>query len=291
MFIDKYINYLRYEKRSSEHTLTAYQKDLIQFLRFQTEQFNGFDILKTEYEDVRGWIIELVDSGISPRSVNRKLATLSSFFKFLQKEGFVENNPIDKVQTLKHTAKLPAFIKKNEVEILFDRNAFSNDFNGLRAWMILEILYGTGMRRSELVNLKVDDFDLVNRQVKVLGKRNKERIIPITNAIAELLPKYLEVRKFTNCPYLIVTQKGVQAYSSLIYNEVRKYLRAYTTAEVKSPHTLRHSFATHLLNEGADLNAIKDLLGHANLAATQVYTHNSLERLKKVYQKAHPKSE
>lgn len=292
MFLEQFIKYLTFEKRYSQHTIIAYKNDLIQFQQHLT--FLEIDIQSANHQSIRSWIVDLMDDGLDARSINRKISTLRSFYKFLQKEKVITDNPVQKVLAPKTAKKLPVFIAEDKLSGLLISNTFSDDFDGLRDRLVLELLFGTGIRLSELISLKQKDVHLTEKVIKVLGKRNKERIIPIHTALVSLIDLYLveknKLQDSNNTEVLIVTNTGVQVYPKLIYRITQKYLSLISTQEKKSPHILRHSFATSLLNKGADINAIKDLLGHANLAATQVYTHNSIERLKSIYKQAHPKA-
>ena len=290
---ESFLNFLQFEKRTSEHTVLAYQTDLLQFesyLNQDTQEGEYFGIGEATYQDIRAWLIYMIDTGLSPRSVNRKIATLSTFYKFLLKKGIIEKSPADKLQALKTPKSLPAFVKENELETLLNQTEFSSDYVGQRDRVILELLYGTGIRLSELINLKLLDIDFGKKVIVVLGKRNKQRVIPLSATLIELLQTHFQSFPIVPIEYVIRTVKGEKSYPMLIYRIVNQYLSVGTSADKKSPHVLRHTFATHLLEHGAELNAIKDLLGHASLAATQVYTHNSLSRLKDVFDKAHPKS-
>lgn len=293
MFIDRFIRYLQFEKRFSPHTVTAYKNDLDQFsqyiVAFQTE------LLNVTHQHVRTWIVSLMDDGIEARTINRKISSLRSFYKFLQREDLIGNSPMIYVRAPKIPKRLPIVITEQKMDILLDaQDVFSNDFQGIRDRLIIELLYGTGMRLSELVNLSDHDINRYEQQIKVLGKRNKERIIPISKPLAKLVGDY-QLQKlnqnFDNkSSALIVTNQGNKVYAKFIYRTVNLVLSFISTHDKKSPHILRHSFATSLLNRGADLNAIKELLGHSSLAATQVYTHNSVEKLKSIYKQAHPKA-
>ena len=293
MFIDRFIRYLQFEKRFSPHTVTAYKNDLDQFsqflVSFQTE------LLNVTHQHVRTWIVSLMDDGIEARTINRKISSLRSFYKFLQREDLIGNSPMIYVRAPKIPKRLPIVITEQKMDILLDaQDVFSNDFQGIRDRLIIELLYGTGMRLSELVNLSDHDINRYEQQIKVLGKRNKERIIPISKPLAKLVGDY-QLQKlnqnFDNkSSALIVTNQGNKVYAKFIYITVNLVLSFISTHDKKSPHILRHSFATSLLNRGADLNAIKELLGHSSLAATQVYTHNSVEKLKSIYKQAHPKA-
>ncbi|WP_020533607.1 tyrosine-type recombinase/integrase [Flexithrix dorotheae] len=292
--IQSFLNYLQYEKRSSPHTIKSYKKDLEQFHEFCLSQFPlGTEtvVLETmDYEMIRSWVIQLIADEISPRSVNRKIATINTFYKFLLKKGVIEDLPTRKLQSLKYSKKLPNFVKETEMEGVFETGFPEGQNYSMKEKLVIELFYGTGIRLSELINLKVEGINLNTRVLKVLGKRNKERMIPINDKLLELLENYIKTNELSQDNFLITTDKGKKAYPSMIYKIVNNYLSLYTTSGKKSPHTLRHTFATHLLNNGADLNAIKDLLGHANLAATQIYTHNSIERIKKIFEQAHPKA-
>lgn len=293
MFIERFIRYLQFEKRFSPNTVIAYKKDLDQFSEYiiSVEPV----LLNVVHHHVRAWIVSLMDQGIEARTINRKISSLRSFYKFLQREDLIGNSPMIHVRAPRIPKRLPVVITEQKMDILLDsQEVFSNDFQGIRDRLIVELLYGTGMRLSELVNLSDDDINIYEQQIKVLGKRNKERIIPINNSIAKLIADYrLQKlsRNFDNkSSALIVTNEGKSAYPKFIYRTVNLVLSLISTHDKKSPHILRHSFATSLLNRGADLNAIKELLGHSSLAATQVYTHNSVEKLKSIYKQAHPKA-
>jgi len=294
MHIDAYLKYLQFERRYSAHTVSAYTDDIYQFTDFVKSQVqkDEIDLTKIDFRTIRDWIIYLYNNNQSPRSIKRKISSLKKFYGFLLREQLIDSNPTDKITLPKTDNKLPEFIKQDEILKLFDNEFFSNDFSGKRDQLVIELLYGTGIRLSELINLTEKDIDLNNNTIKVLGKRNKERIIPFpksTNLLIKLYQKE-KAKKGFDIPYLIVTEKGAKSYPKLIYRIVTKYLTFITTNEKKSPHTLRHSYATHLLNNGANLNAIKELLGHANLSATQIYTHNTFKKLNKIYKQAHPRA-
>lgn len=288
-----FLKYIQFEKRFSPHTITSYENDLDQFESFLKE-FYQVSIDQANHNTVRHWIVTLVEEGISARSINRKLASLRAYFKFLLKREIISKDPTWKIQSLKTNKGLPHFVNEPDITRLLDNVDFGRDFESKRDQVILELLYGTGIRLSELINLKDSDFNTYNGTLKVMGKRNKERVIPFSASIGKLLKNYTEIKKnqgIINAEgYLLVTDKGDKCYPMLIYRTVKKYLNLFTTIEKRSPHVLRHTFATHLLNKGAELNAVKDLLGHSSLAATQVYTHNSLEKLKTVFDQAHPKA-
>ncbi|RZS94917.1 tyrosine-type recombinase/integrase [Cecembia calidifontis] len=293
--IDSFINYLELEKRASAHTVLAYRKDLEQFSDFCQTAFEKEDISKAEHTEIRAWIIDLVEQQLSATSVNRKIATLRSFYKFLLRSGELSKDPTYKIKALKTPKRLPEFVQEEAIEKILDEMVYEPTFEGKRDRMVMEFLYLTGVRLSELLDLKWKDINLHTATIKVLGKRKKERIIPITKTLKENILSYKKVFEetfpnFNESDYFIVTNSKEQAYPMKIYRIVRHYLDLFAQTTKRSPHLLRHTFATHLLNKGADLNAVKDLLGHANLAATQVYTHNSLEKLKAVFEQAHPKA-
>ncbi|PWK77709.1 integrase/recombinase XerC [Mucilaginibacter oryzae] len=303
MFLARFIQYIRYEKRYSPHTVTAYEADLDQFMRFLNNP-SGADPApepvvthpsQISYQDIRNWMVELIDQKMLARSVNRKMATLRKYFKFLLQEGIIETNPASRIQSQKIPKTLPVVVEADRLAQMLDSDEiFPADFEGRRDKLVIEMLFGTGMRLAELLGVKEQDVNLHEGVVRVLGKRNKERIIPINTELKNLLQEYINLKKnqnFDNNSFtLIVTNKGAGAYPAMIYLIVQKYLANISTQSKRSPHVLRHTFATTLLNKGADLNSIKELLGHANLSATQIYTHNSVERLKSIYKLAHPKA-
>jgi integrase/recombinase XerC len=289
---DDFIKYLQFEKRYSGHTIVAYNTDLGQFIQFIEESVGDFDFIKVLPKNIRSWIIFLMETGVSSRSINRKIATLKSFYKYLMRQELIEKSPVQLVTIPKVGKKLPTFIQKENLDQLLDLDMFSHDFEGTRDKVIVSLLYGTGVRLSELKNLKINNIDLLESTIKVLGKRNKERIVPYPKTMNSVINNYLEFRdKLTGInQFLLLTSNGKQVYDKLIYRVVNNYLGLVTTIAKKSPHVLRHSFATHLLNNGADLNAVKELLGHSNLSATQVYTHTTFEKLKEIYNQAHPRA-
>lgn len=293
--ITAYLDYLRYEKRMSQHTLTAYQIDLEQFDEYVKNSFQSQDIVKADADMVRTWILTLMEEGISTRSINRKISCLKSFYNYQQKMGLVEDNIMRQVVSPKMSKRLPHFVEEGDMERLFTDDLFECDFEGCRDRAVIELFYSTGMRLSELLNIKLVDIDFFEGTVKVLGKRDKERIIPMNHLAIEALEKYFALYKekfgeMSKNSCIFVTSKNRKLYSKAIYNIVRKYLDCITTIDKRSPHVLRHTFATHMLNNGADINAIKEILGHSSLAATQVYTHNSIEKLKTIYKQAHPRA-
>jgi integrase/recombinase XerC len=294
MTLTSFLQYIQYEKRFSPHTVTAYKGDLEQFADYLNVTYKINEIQEVNHTFIRSWMVSLMEAGITSRSINRKITTLKTFYKFLMKNGVVTANPMLKVQSPKQSKKLPVFVEESKMEMLFDKVDFGEGFEAFRDKLLMELFYATGMRLAELVNLKEQDIDLNGCTVKVLGKRNKERIVPFTNKMKQLFQEYLaEKRKeaFKNkSAILFVTTEGKNIYPKLAYRIVNKYLSQVTTLDKKSPHVLRHTFATHMLNNGADINSIKEILGHANLSATQVYTHNTIEKLKTVYKQAHPRA-
>ena len=292
--IDSFLKHLQFEKRLSPHTVLAYQIDLFQFRDFLLKNSPETKIEAADYTLIRSWIVTLIESGIEASSVNRKIACLRTFYKHLMRQEVITYDPMTKISILKTKKRLPGFVKEDDMVNLLDNNIFEETFEGQRDQLILEIFYGTGIRLSELINLKEKAIDLRNRTLKVLGKRNKERVIPFSQGLVPLIESYLATRnrevEAKDHGHLFVRRSGQVCYPAMIYKIVKKYLDKYPGIEKRSPHILRHTYATHLLNKGADLNAVKDLLGHSSLAATQVYTHNSMEKLKKVFDQAHPKA-
>jgi len=287
---DSFVEYLQFEKRFSPHTLVAYQTDLSQFIDYLEHTYEIKAIEEVNHSLIRSWIVDLMNHKISPRSVNRKITTLKTFYKFLLRQKIVIENPMLKIQSPKTSKRLPVFVEKEKMDTLLDNIEFGEDAAGLRNKLIIELFYATGMRLSELINLKESDVDLYANQVKVLGKRNKERIIPFAAELKNLIKKYIASKSESPIDLLFLSDKGKKMSEKFVYTSVKMYLSQVTTIDKKSPHVLRHTFATHMLNNGADLNAIKDLLGHANLSATQVYTHNTVEKLKNIHKQAHPKA-
>ena len=291
MALQDFLHYLTIEKRYSSHTVLAYQHDIESYLEYLHTTYEVDDAIFATSIMVRGWIVELVQGGLEAKSVRRKISAVKTFYKFLMKLGQLKVSPAHGVVLPKTKKLLPTFVEESKMDTLLDDVDFeNNDFSGKRNKLIIELFYATGMRLSELINLKINDVDLRDNSIKVLGKGNKERIIPINLPTAATIKEYLAYRIESNESYLLLTDKGEQLYEKFVYRTVKKFLSMVSTHEKRSPHVLRHSFATHMLNNGADLNAIKELLGHANLAATQVYTHNSIEKLKKVYNQAHPRA-
>lgn len=292
MFLDRYIDYMVFEKRFSTHTVEAY--------RFEVQQFEDYlhqlseDVTSVNYHQLRSYFATLLESGRQPSSVNRSLSALRSYYQFLWREDLVLANPLVEIKALKQPKKLPVTVEAGKVSTLLDaEGVFSADFSGLRDRLVLEFLFGTGVRLSELLAVQMRDLDFYKKQVLIHGKRKKERWIPLTDTLCDLIKQYTKLRAVTfdeTAEALILTDKGQPAYSRLIYRIVHRYLSLLSKQHKRSPHVMRHTFATSMLANGADLNAIKELLGHANLAATQVYTHNSAERLKNVYNQAHPRA-
>lgn len=294
--LEGFISYISKEKRFSKHTVSAYSKDLQQFHFHITENLEISDLKEIDHHDIRSWIISILeDEKLQPVSVNRKISCLRSFYKYLVRNDLVEKNPMERITSLKTKKKLPLFLEQKQMESLLDQMEFGTDFQGVRDKLIIELLYCTGMRRSELIGLKTSNVNWSKNELKVLGKRNKERIIPLSTPTMNLIEEYSdllerELSGKSNSEKLVLNDNGEEMTDGFVYRKVNRYLRLVTTIEKKSPHILRHTFATHMLNNGADLNAIKELLGHANLSATQVYTHNSIEKLTQIYKQAHPRA-
>jgi integrase/recombinase XerC len=291
---ESFLQYLKIEKRYSPLTVRFYLNDLDQFdnhLRLRDLSGKPEDIVS---HDVRSWIVSLIEDGYSPVSIHRKISSLRVFYRYLRKEGLVSNDPLEKVVLPKMKKRLPVFVEEGALDRLLDDHDFGDDFDGVRNRTIIEMLYMTGMRRAELTGLRNIDVDIREATVKVTGKRNKQRIIPLLKPFTVRLEDYVRVRnnEFPDLKseWFFVGNKGNKLYDKFVYNTVRKYLSMVTTIEKKSPHILRHTFATHMLNNGADLNSIKEFLGHANLSATQIYTHNSFEKLRRIYKQAHPRA-
>ena len=291
--IDSFLKYLQFEKRVSRHTLLAYKTDLQQFSAFIQNTFAESKPEAADYGMIRSWIINLVEGKIEALSVNRKIACLRSFYKFLLRQECISKDPMLKIKGLKTKKQLPSFVKEGDMIALLDHSEFNGGFRSIREKLVLELFYATGIRLSELISLKENQIDLRNQTIKVIGKRNKERVIPFSKGIVPIINEYISIRnkeiEVKDHGFLFVTDKGEPCYPMLIYRSIKTYLKN-TSSEKQSPHVLRHTYATHLLNKGAEINAVKDLLGHSSLAATQVYTHNSMEKLKKVFDQAHPKA-
>lgn len=293
-FLSLFEAYLTIERRSSLHTVLAYKADLYQFVDYLSGLTPAKAVTEVTAQELRGWIMALAKAGLVHRSINRKMAALRIFYAFLQRRGFMLDPPTDVLKSLKGKKRLPIFFQEKELLSFLDQHLFSNTFSGLRDRLILELLYGTGIRLAELIALCQADINLKDEAIQVIGKRDKARIIPFPKPLGPLITAYLlekEKLGYHLTPQLILTEAGRPCYPMFIYRIVKKYLAPATRASQHSPHILRHTFATHLLDKGADLQAIKELLGHASLAATQVYTHNSLTRLKEIFKKAHPRAE
>ncbi|WP_319482258.1 tyrosine-type recombinase/integrase [uncultured Draconibacterium sp.] len=289
---ESFINFLKYEKRYSPHTVKAYEKDLDRFVEFCTKMVGDFIVKDVDLKLLRSWVVDLMEHDYNPSSVSRMMTAVKSFYNFLLREQVVDVNPAINVPLPKIRKKLPHFVEENNLNHLLDDDLFDDGFRGRRDKLIISLFYGTGIRLAELINLKDRDFNTTEYLIKVLGKRNKERIVPYPREINQLFNDYLDIRNneiVNNSGYLFVTEKGKQIYEKLVYRVVKSNLARVTSLEKKSPHVLRHTYATHLLNNGADLNAVKELLGHANLAATQVYTHTTFEKLQQSYKQAHPR--
>lgn len=293
--IVKFIEYLSYEKKYSKHTTAAYKKDVLAFEVFCEEEFGQekVKIKYVHYNQIRNWIVSMVNSGLSNRSINRKISSLKSFYKFLQKIEEIKTNPLSKHKVLKVQKNIQVPFTQEEVNAVIAVTEDKDDFVSVRNRLIVELFYSTGMRRSELITIKERDISFYDKNIKILGKRNKERFVPLLPSVLHTLEIYLSLKK----PYeykgdeLFITEKGNKVYETLVYRVINSYFSQVSSKVKKSPHILRHTFATHLLNEGANLNSVKELLGHSSLASTQVYTHNSLEKIKQVYNQAHPRSQ
>lgn len=289
-----FIDYLELERKYSSHTVTAYKRDLESFFLFASKEFDYTEITSVNYSIIRSWIVKLVDSGISNKSINRKISSLRTYYKFLLKIEEIEVSPLAKHKVLKTSKKLQVPFSEKEIEKVIQLLEAEEGFEGLRNKLIIELFYSTGMRRGELVNLQLNDVSLSNKTIKVLGKRNKERVIPLLSSVVKSIEKYLTDRSklepIKDASYLFLTSKGIKIYENLVYRVVNSYFGTASEKVKKSPHILRHSFATHLLNEGADIKAVKELLGHSSLASTQIYANNSIAKLKQVYRESHPRN-
>ena len=294
MPFQKFIDYLSLEKKYSQHTVVAYQKDLSDFLQFAKEGYDYKDIIDVNYAIVRSWIVSLVDQGIANRSINRKISSLKTYYKFLLKTKQIEVTPLAQHKALKTSKKLQVPFSEKEIQDVLELLQAEEGYEGIRDKLIVELFYSTGMRRAELIGLKVNNISIAQKTIKVLGKRNKERIIPLLSPVVRSLEHFIVERNkletIGDKDFLLLTNKGDKIYETLVYRIINNYFSKASVKVKRSPHILRHSFATHLLNEGADLNAVKELLGHSSLASTQVYTHNSIGQLKQVYQNAHPRN-
>ncbi len=290
-----FIDYLRFEKHYSQHTVRSYDNDIGQFFSFINMHKGSDKMSDINSTDVRSWMIFMLDKGYSTVTVHRKISSLRTFFRFNMRAGVIKVNPVENIVLPKRQKRLPVFVEEASLDKLLDHYSFGEEYSGVRDRTIIEMLYTTGMRKAELIGLRIDDVDAGNRTVRVLGKRNKERIIPLISSFCDNLTQYIDIRNehFPDITesWLFLTEKGNKLYDKFVYNTVKRYLDMVTTIEKRSPHVLRHTFATHMLNHGADLNSVKEILGHANLSATQVYTHNTFEKLKKVYKQAHPRAD
>jgi integrase/recombinase XerC len=293
-FTQSFMDYLTFEKRYSVHTIRSYQDDLVSFFDFIQLQFGEVPLPDISPSFIRSWLASLKEQGLSSRSVNRKISSLKSFYKYQLRSGTVEQSPMNAITSPKVSKRLPVYVEQRDIAALFGKIVFPDDWEGMTDRLLLAIFYHTGMRLSELVNLRERQVDISNRTLKVLGKGNKERVIPVSPVLVEQIQAYSRQKRMLlegpDTVYLLVNPKGKKLYAQYVYRAVRRYLGQVTTIDQKSPHVLRHTFATHLTNSGADLNSVKELLGHSSLAATQIYTHNTIEKLKEVYKKAHPKA-
>ncbi len=292
MPIAHFIEYLSLEKKYSPHTTRAYQDDLISFQNFCNRTFGHQQLATVNYAQIRSWIVEMVQQKIANRTINRKISSLKTFYKFLVKTKQLKESPLIGHKALKVSKRVQVPFSKKEIDEVIDNLSHNDDFETVRNKLMVELLYSTGMRRSELIEVKKEDVNFSNATLKVLGKRNKERYIPLLNSVQKTLQEYLKKRNeiVTNNVCLFITKKGNKTYPNLVYRIINDYFSSVSSKVKKSPHVIRHSFATHLLNEGADLNSVKELLGHSSLASTQIYTHSSLNEIKKVYNQAHPRS-
>lgn len=291
-YITDFLNHLQYQKRFSQHTLIAYRNDLSVFFDFLHKEYGEMSLAEIKHTYIRSWLADLKENGLTSKSMNRKISTLKSFFKYYMAEGSVNKSPLATLISPKMSKKLPVFLDEKATGFLFEKIVFPKTFKGLTDHLILSLLYETGMRLSELIGLQEKNIDAFNTQVKVLGKRNKERIIPVSKSLLEEINFYIKEKetKSIRTNLLFATESGKPLYPKYVYNTVKHYLSLCTTIQKKSPHVLRHTFATQVLNNGAELNDVKELLGHSSLAATQVYTHNTIEKLKEVFAQAHPKA-
>jgi len=294
--IQSFLDYLKFQKRYSRHTVISYQNDLTSFFDFLFSQFGEMQLSQISASLIRSWLAGLKEKGMESRSINRKISALKSFFKFQLKEGKITLSPMTTIISPKNKKRLPQYVDEKGTETLFKYVTFEDNWKGRTENLVMQLFYNTGMRQAELVSLKESQVDPGNRQIKVLGKGNKERVIPVSSELMDQAMQYMQDKRkdFSNfdSEYVLVNDKGKKLYPRYVYSVVKKYLSAkdVTTIEKRSPHVMRHTFATHLMNNGADINAVKELLGHSSLAATQVYTHNTIEKLKDIYKKAHPKA-
>jgi integrase/recombinase XerC len=295
MLIDKFLQYIKYEKGYSSHTFVSYQTDLFQFRDFVESRSIAFEPDKIDASLIREWIISLMESGVSARSANRKLSSLKSFYRFLKQHKLAEHNPLKKIVAPKNKKQLPKFLKENEMENLLDSHddLFESDFEGMRDKLMIEMFYTLGIRLSELINIKDTDIDLSGKTIIITGKRNKQRLLPFGDRLKKAVLEYMKVRNEVvsgRSAHLFIKKDGAKLYPMLVYRVVNKYITMVSSLSKRSPHVLRHTFATAMLNNGAELNAVKELLGHSSLAATEVYTHTTFEQLQKIYKQAHPRA-
>tara|TARA_B000000532_G_scaffold196104_1_gene162206 strand:+ start:540 stop:1427 length:888 start_codon:yes stop_codon:yes gene_type:complete len=294
MLIEKFIEYLKIEKNYSVNTLSAYKKDLIEFQVFINENFDKCVIENVDYKIIRSWIVLLVNKNLSNRSINRKVSSLKSFYKFLVKTETINSSPLIAHSPLKQSKKIQVPFSKDEIGALLDSDFFKSDYKGVLQKTIISFFYFTGVRRIELINLKTSDINMNSYTIRIMGKRNKERIIPMLPKLKESINEYLKIKshEFNNVisDYLFISKSGIQLSEKYVYRTVNEYFKLVSPKVKKAPHVLRHSFATHLINEGADINSVKELLGHSSLSATQVYSHTSMERIKEVFKNSHPRA-
>lgn len=291
--IQPFLDYLKFEKRYSQHTVISYQTDLVSFFDYIITQYGETPLQQLSHIYIRSWLASLKDEGLAAKSINRKISSLKSFFKYQLKTGVIQQTPMAKIISPKNEKRLPNFVADKDIQTLFDHVEFPDTWQGKTERLLLLLFYNTGMRLSEVINLKDSQVNVANHSLKILGKGNKERIVPISPEILNEIRNYQKERNnliADRADLLLLTEKGKGLSPRSVYSSVKKYLSLVTTIEKRSPHVLRHTFATHLMNNGADLNAVKELLGHSSLAATQVYTHNTIEKLKNIYKKAHPKA-
>ncbi len=294
MLIEKFLDYLQLEKNYSSNTLSAYKRDLIQYNKFIIENNGNLEIENADYKIIRSWIVSMVNSNISNRSINRKVSSLKSFYKFLIKTDTIKSSPLKAHSPLKQSKKIQVPFSQEEINSLLDSDFFTNDYKGVLQKSIIAFFYFTGVRRIELINIKESDISLESSTIKVMGKRSKERIIPILPKLKKSLENYREIKSTftgnTSTEYLFISKNGKQLSEKFVYRTVNEYFKLVSPKIKKAPHVLRHSFATHLINEGADINSVKELLGHSSLSATQVYSHTSMERIKEVFKNSHPRA-
>lgn len=292
--ISSFLDYLTFQKRYSAHTILAYQNDLLTFFDFLEIEYGDLQLAEIKSPFIKSWLAHLKEQGLESKSINRKISSLKSFFKYQLRLGLLQTSPMAIISSAKVKKRLPQFVAERDVDVLFKHVEFPDNFMGATDRLLCILLYNTGMRRAELLHLREADVDACNSNIKVLGKGNKERILPIGNDLIQQIQQYIAQKpvaaRDTTERFLLVNEKGHPLYPKYVYNVVKKYLSLITTIDKKSPHIFRHSFATHLMNNGADINAVKELLGHSSLAATQIYTHNSIEKLKEIHKKAHPKA-